>query len=98
MLYRSVYTGESMDREGVDECSKDIYNKVDKSIGYLLILWHEVTEGYYYILLLLIINSYSFIDINTLKIYFYHFLTFPSTLPTLPESYLKYIHKSHRIM
>lgn len=87
-----------MDREGVDECSKDIYNKVDKSIGYLLILWHEVTEGYYYILLLVIINSYSFIENQYIKNLLLSLLNISLTNLTLPESYLKYIQKSHRIM
>jgi len=40
-LNRSVDTGKGVYREGVDKGSKDIYDKVDKSIRYLFIFGHE---------------------------------------------------------
>lgn len=37
----SVDTGEGMNREGVDECSKDVDDKIDPSVRYFPILGHE---------------------------------------------------------
>ena len=42
LLDRGVDTGEGVHRKGVDYCSKYIYDKVNKPIGYFLIFSHRL--------------------------------------------------------